>query len=163
MTGVQTCALPIWIYNHGYWGNNFEYSKEQTLSFDKETQWGAQNIGVLNIFKEGYSLELMKKNFDTFYKMMEDNENVEFLIYYPPYANLWWNYAQEYQSIEAILGFKEYIYSKITNLDNVKLYDFQTDKSIIENLDNYKDMVHFSPEISRKIIQDIKLGKNVIN
>ncbi|MGL5901711.1 MAG: hypothetical protein ACRCZO_03430 [Cetobacterium sp.] len=152
-----------WIDTYGYWGDNFKYSKESTLSFDKETQWGAQNSAVLNQFQNGYSLELMKKNFDAFYELLKDNENTEFLIYYPPYANLWWNYAREYGCEETILKFKKYISYKIIDLKNVKLYDFQDEQDIITNLDNYKDMVHFSPLISKKIIKNIRRDKNRIN
>lgn len=149
-----------WIYNYGYWGNDFKYSKENALSFDRETQWGAQNITVLNIFKEGYSLELMQKNFDSFYEILKNNENTEFLIYYPPYANIWWDYAKEYDCEETILEFKKYINNKVRNLKNVKLYDFQYEKNIVQNLNNYKDMVHFSPNISKKIAEDIRANKN---
>lgn len=151
-----------WLDKYGYWGDDFEYSEESTLSFDKETQWGAQNSAVLNQFRSGYSLELMKKNFDSFYELLKDNKNTEFLIYYPPYANLWWNYAREYRCEEIILAFKKYVNDKISDLNNVKLYDFQKEENIIANLDNYKDMVHFSPAVSKIIIQDMKVDKNIV-
>lgn len=153
-------ADSYWIDTYGYWGDDFKYSKESTLSFDKETQWGAQNSAVLNQFENGYSLELMKKNFDAFYELLKDNESTEFLIYYPPYANIWWDYAREYACEETILKFKEYISYKTTNLKNVKLYDFQKVDSIVANLDNYKDMVHFSPSISKTILQDMKVDNH---
>lgn len=41
------------------------------------------------------------------------------------------------------------------NLKNVKLYDFQKVDTIVENLDNYKDMVHFGPSVSKTIVQDM--------
>ncbi|MGL5355410.1 MAG: hypothetical protein ACRDAQ_02495 [Cetobacterium sp.] len=145
-----------WIDVYGYWGDDFEYSEQNTKSFDKTTQWGAQNTAALNAFKDGYSLELMKKNFDAFYELLKNNENTEFVIYYPPYASLWWDYAKQYGCEEQILEFKTYIASKTANLSNVKLYDFQNDKNIVSNLNNYKDMVHFSPEVSKRIIEEIR-------
>lgn len=152
-----------WIENHGYWGNNFKYSKENTLSFDESTQWGAQNMGAVQIFKDGYSLELMKKNFDATYEMFKNNTEIEFLIYYPPYANIWWDYAERYNAKDTIVEFKEYANEKLKSLKNVKVYDFQNRSDIVNNLDNYKDMVHYSPEINKKIVEDIKMDKNRVS
>lgn len=152
-----------WIERYGYWGDNFKYSKENTLSFDTNTQWGAQNMGAVQIFKDGYSLELMKKNFDATYDIFKNNTQTEFLIYYPPYANIWWDYAEKHNAKNTIVEFKEYVNEKLKSLKNVKVYDFQNRSDIVNNLDNYKDIVHYSPEINKKIIKDIKMDKNRVS
>lgn len=152
-----------WISNHGYWGDDFTYAKEQTLSFDNNTLLGAQNIGILNELKSGYSLEFMKKNFDATYDIFKNSTQTEFLIYYPPYANIWWDYAEKYNAKDTIVEFKEYVNEKLKSLKNVKVYDFQNRRDIVNNLDNYRDMVHYSPEINKKIIKDIKMDKNRVS
>lgn len=152
-----------WLNTYGYWGDDYKYSKENTLNVNKDNKYGARNIGAIKLFEDGYSFELMKKNFDIFYELLKTNEDIEFLIYYPPYASLWWDYARKYNCEETILEFKKYVNGKLAFLTNVKLYDFQNEESIVSNLDNYKDMVHFSPNISKRIVEDINFNKNRVH
>ncbi|MGL4909781.1 MAG: hypothetical protein ACRC4J_01090 [Cetobacterium sp.] len=145
-----------WIDTHSYWGDNYNYSKENVLSFDSNTQWGAQNLGAIKGMKEGYSLEKMKNNFDLFLELTQQNKNIEYTIYFPPYASLFWYFIEKYDSLDTILEFKQYVLEKTTLTNNIKVHDFQNNFEIIENLDNYKDMVHYGPKINNKILELIK-------
>lgn len=154
--GIRNKSNLNWINKNGYWGDNFIYSKENTLSHDINTQWGAQNVTAINIFKEGYSFSLMKQNFDAFFKLIENSPQIKYYIYFPPYAYLWWEYAENCNCSSNILAFKNYVIDKTSTLENVFIFDFQDNKNITENLNNYKDIVHFSPIVSKMIVEEIK-------
>lgn len=144
-----------WIETHGYWGDIVgEFSKERTKDLGN-----VQNEVMIQFFIEKYALKKMKKNFDSFFKIIDSNSDVKYIIYFPPYASIFWNLANEYENIDIILDFKEYVYSKLENKTNIEIHDFHFDYSVVENLDNYKDMVHYSPDINKKIILDIKSKK----
>ena len=60
--------------------------------------------------------------------------------------------------LNTILKFKEYMFNKLITLENVSLYDFQIAKEITHNLNNYKDLTHYSQNISFWIIDQISNG-----
>ena len=144
-----------WIYYWSYWGDQYIYSEENTLNFDKNTQFGGQNLGALKESKNGFIYDLMKKNYDEFLKIVNKNENIEYIIYFPPYSSLYWYILEKYDNLENILKFKKYVYLKSKNIKNIKLYDFQYDESIINNLNNYKDSVHYGDFINKEILKRI--------
>ena len=123
------------------------------------TQFGGQNLGVVRRSKSGYKLEIMKENFDEFLKIVNENKNIEYIVYLPPYAILYWYALDRYNSLENVLEFKKYIYEKTKNLKNISIYDFQDREDIIDNLNNYKDAVHYGPFINKKIIEEINKTK----
>lgn len=145
-----------WIYNHSYWGKGFKFSEENLLTFDSNTQFGAQNLGTMKEIKAGYKYEILKYNFDEFLKIVEKNKNIKYIIYLPPYSSLYWYFLEKYDTLKEVLKFKKYIYEKVKEYDNVCIYDFQDRVDIVNNLNNYKDSVHFSDLISKKIIGEIK-------
>ncbi|MGL6098585.1 MAG: hypothetical protein ACRC0G_03055, partial [Fusobacteriaceae bacterium] len=145
-----------WIDTHSYWGNDYVYSINNTLNFDINSHYGAKNIGTINTIKNGYSLKKMKNNFDLFLELTQQNKNIEYTIYFPPYASLFWYFIEKYDSLDTILEFKQYVLEKTTLTNNIKIHDFQNNFEIVENLDNYKDMVHYGPKINNKILELIK-------
>lgn len=153
-----------WIEKKSFWGDMFTYSEENTLCFDSNTQFGGQNIGIAMESKRGYNLKIMKENFDEFLKIVNENKNIEYVIYLPPYAIFYWYALDRYNSLENVLKFKRYIFEKSKDLKNISIYDFQDREDIIDNLNNYKDAVHYGPFINKKIIEEIKITKpNVYN
>ena len=151
-----------WILKWSYWGDKYNFSENQLLFFGKNTQWGAQNIGMLEISKKGYDLEKMKVNFNEFLKIVGENKNIEYKIYFTPYSSLYWYIIKETNNLEVILEFKKYVVEEIKKYPNITLYDFQLENNIVNNLDNYKDSIHFSPKINYEIIKRIKENKNKI-
>lgn len=148
-----------WIEKKSFWGDMFTYSEENTLCFDPNTQYGGQNLGIAKESKSGYNLKIMKENFDEFLKIVNENKNIEYIIYLPPYAILYWYALDRYNSLENVLEFKKYIYEKTKDLKNISIYDFQDREDIIDNLNNYKDAVHYGPFINKRIIEEISRAK----
>lgn len=131
-----------------YWGNQFEYSEKILLN----------SIIDLKIKKEPLNQELLNrmiKNIDKTLEIICKNKNIDFKIYFPPYSSLYWDYnSHEVTYLKA----KEYFKMKSLSLEKLSVYDFQEDELIINNFDNYKDTVHFRPEISKEIIFKIKMN-----
>ena len=148
-----------WIYTWSFWGNQFTFSEENTLCFNEKLQFGAQNLGVIKEVRKGYDDKILKYNVDEFFKIVEKTPNIDYKIYFPPYSILYWYALDRYNCLESVLSFKKYIYLKGKKYSNVFIYDFQDDISVIENLNNYKDSVHFSDLISKKITYELVTKK----
>ncbi len=148
-----------WIYTWSFWGNQFTFSEENTLCFNEKLQFGAQNLGVIKEVRKGYDDKILKYNVDEFFKIVEKTPNIDYKIYFPPYSILYWYALGRYNCLESVLSFKKYVYLKSREYPNVFIYDFQDDISVIENLNNYKDSVHFSDLISKKITYELVTKK----
>ena len=60
------------------------------------------------------------------------------------------------------MEFKEYIYNSLLSYDNVKIYDFQSEKNIIYDLNNYKDLYHYHERINTWLLQQIKVNNYLV-
>ena len=58
------------------------------------------------------------------------------------------------------IKFKRYLAA--LNIDNLNIFDFQCATSITSDLNNYKDITHFSPEINKYIISSLKNDRHLI-
>ena len=144
-----------WIYTWSFWSNRANFSEKNTLDFDKNTESGAQNLGIIREAKQGYNIEIMKNNFDALLEIIKKTPHIEYRVYFTPYSILYWCILDKYDSLNAVIEFKKYVYYKSKRYPNIFLYDFQDRHVIIENLDNYKDAVHFKGEINKEIIKEI--------
>jgi hypothetical protein len=86
--------------------------------------------------------------------------DVQFYIFLPPYSLACYKLeANCNTSFESHLKIRKIMVGKLTSLPNVSIYDFETDLSITGNLDNYKDLTHYSQHINNDII--LKMKNNV--
>ncbi len=146
-----------------YWGNNYEYSREIVLE-----QW--ENINFPEDNRRGgdggeYALNLLKANFDrNILSLVEDNPEVRFIFFYPPYSVLQHGYWYRYDAVKFYneLEIKRYIFEQLKGCDNAELHDFQSDKRLTFILDNYKDLAHYRPEYNEYIIEAIQEKKYMV-
>jgi hypothetical protein len=148
-------------YNHMFeWQNNYQknFNLENVIN-----NWKSRDI-KFNHKKTSWNLQQLETNFDNnLYKILVENKNTKFIIFFPPYSILTYKDWQEKESLDTILKFKEYIYNKLVFLENVNLYDFQIAKDVTHNLANYKDITHYSQNINFWIIEQIDDGNFLLN
>lgn len=77
----------------------------------------------------------------------------------PPYSMLWWDSAYVNGQLEKQFYILDRIFSELSAYENVELYFFQDEEDIVCNLDNYMDMVHYSPEINQYMLEQMAAGK----
>ncbi len=51
----------------------------------------------------------------------------------------------------------------MTACENVKVYFFMAEKDIVCNLDNYMDMIHYTPGINQFMLEQLGLQKYLVN
>ena len=104
-------------------------------------------------------LSVCQDNLDNILPFIRDNQDTEFIIYFPPYSMLYWEQRVLYRDLEKMLQLYYYTMEELLEYPNVTLYDFQNEWDIITNLDNYMDMAHHRPEYNRYIFECIKNGE----
>ena len=77
--------------------------------------------------------------------LVKNNPDITFKLFYAPYpiVNHFSFYRKNPQYLEERAKFKEAVYEKISQYDNVQLYDFQTESTITYVAKNYMDSVHY--------------------
>lgn len=148
-------------YNHMFeWQNNNQKNFTLERVIDNYNNRDKQ----FSHHKNSWNLIQLENNFDNnLYKLIIENKNTKFIFFFPPYSILTYKDWEEKDSLDTILKFKEYIYNKLITLENVSLYDFQIAKEITHNLNNYKDITHYSQNISFWIIDQIYDGNFLLN
>lgn len=89
---------------------------------------------------------------------------IEFIFFFPPYSLAY--HKKEYQVNQVgfyeDMKFRKIMLEELTKIKNVKIFDFETDLNIIANLDNYKDLNHYSNHVNDYMIKCISKQKQLI-
>lgn len=152
-TGVSTDADKPW-----YWADKYEFS-------EKASTGGLDPANINRDFKQvPRTLEGMRRSFEgNLLPLLRAHPDVRFSLVYPPYSALVWkDFAQRHQ-VEVTLAFKRDVFDAVRTLPNVALYDFQPRSEWVANFDNYKDIYHFSPAISRAMLEAIARGQDRVD
>ena len=137
-----------------YWADECAFSKEAVLR-------GLDLANINRDFRQPpRTLEGMMASFENnLLPLFRAHPEVRFSLVYPPYSALVWKDFQQRNQVAVSLAFKRAVFDAVRNLSNVALYDFQARLDWVTDLNNYKDIYHFSPRISREMLEAIADGK----
>lgn len=124
---------------------------------------------VLNQYIRKHSVSPMNPQ-DTYIKECEDNIRVitemvtahpdtEFVFFFSPYSFVWWDNIYRYGDTEAYIFNMKKCCEELLSYDNVRVFYFLTDEDTVTNLDNYMDVLHFSPEVNKHVVDMISEGE----
>ena len=83
-------------------------------------------------------------------------------ILFSPYSVYFWSMLLDTGKLEGYLNRRAELAEAVERrCPFVRIHDFQGDESIICDLDNYKDITHFSPKINLLILDGVKSGSHV--
>lgn len=130
-----------------YWINDYQYNDYS-------------NVPIKQLSDE--EKEIIDKNVSGLINTIKMNPDTNFKIFIPPYSIIYWYLNKGEGKIIYQLDVQLYVYKKLLKFENVKIYYFQNDLNIVENLDNYKDYSHYSESISEYILAAIANEKNIL-
>ena len=90
--------------------------------------------------------------------LVEENPDIQFYFYYPPYSIAWW--AKNYRSgtLLAQVDCYRIATEMLLEHENVRLFAFENDYDLITDLNNYVDYIHYVPAICDRILMDMHQG-----
>ncbi len=165
--GVLMEKIPYLIANSlmGDYDENNSYNWAQWKEFNSDMILGLyiRKPSVSEMKPRDYYEDLLRKNLDLLTDRITAHPETEFYIFVPPYSMLWWDNIYREGDTEAYLYNMEQAMKTLLEYENVKMFYFQNDREIITDLENYMDILHFSPEINRYICDSLIAGKCQVN
>lgn len=165
--GVLMEKIPYLIANSlmGDYDENNSYNWAQWKEFNSDMILGLyiRKPSVSEMKPRDYYEDLLRKNLDLLTDRITAHPETEFYIFVPPYSMLWWDNIYREGDTETYLYNMEQAMKTLLAYENVKMFYFQNDREIITDLENYMDILHFSPEINRYICDSLIAGKRQVN
>lgn len=94
--------------------------------------------------------------------LAQANPDVTFNIFFTPSSSVFWYGMLRTKQLNAQIDAEKLAASLLVNQKNIRLYGFADRIDITANLDNYMDSLHYSPEISDKIIEMVKTSEGLL-
>ena len=141
------------------WGGEKSFSKDVALS---NYTRGYVDLNQIQLEDPAIYQDKILNNIADLKCLVQSAGKTEFVFILPPYSMLWWD-ASYVNGIlgERTLALKAFM-EEVLPLENVKAYYFQADRDVICNLDNYMDLVHYTPEINQMMLEAVVNGENEI-
>lgn len=87
--------------------------------------------------------------------LLEAHPDTEFVFYLPPYSILYWEKRNALGAFRPLMESLRTVIGECLKYDNVRIYSYMWDKDIILNLDNYRDILHFTAPVASRILVEI--------
>ncbi len=113
---------------------------------------------------------ITKKDYITIKNNIEQNvtnladkyPNIDFYLFYPPYSIYYWDKLKQQGTLDKNLDCIEYATKLLLKYPNIYLFSFLDEYDIITNLNNYKDIRHYSERINTLMLVKMKNNENII-
>lgn len=149
------------------------YKNKELFDYNRMYEWQGKeekSFTLKNVMKDwsqrrkekiqGEDFFFMRHSFEVnFLEILKKNPHINFTLFFPPYSILEYCNLEEKELFTDMIQFKQFIYERLNLLKNVKIYDFQVNNTIIMNLENYKDMRHYSQDVNSWMLEQIQSNK----
>jgi len=153
-------TMDDWIKGHKFMHN---HSKQNITKMDKEIKKIATNIPSLPKKYNYYATKLKYPDIDKYIlPIVKKYKNVEFDIFFPPYSTYFYAKSKIDKSIRYIYA-RKYLVDKAKKNQNVKIFGFDNNYEIVNNIYNYKDYGHYRAEVNDYIIKSIIDKKHMLS
>ncbi len=111
---------------------------------------------------EGYGYEAMVRHFERDVAgLVTRHPDVTFDIYFPPYSILQFVAMRDASpaTLKIVTDLTAHIAQRLSQLPNVRLYDFRAIKAVTHDLGNYSDVIHHSPVVDAMVLGWLASGE----
>lgn len=129
---------------------------------DMENLLQESESGDVKAFEESEEYRMCEDNLENIIPVIEAHPETEYIVFYPPYSILYWEEQVVSGRLTRILEIYKYSIERLLPYENVRVFYFQDEEEMITNLDNYRDLCHYTPQINRYIFECIRDGEKEI-
>lgn len=140
------------------WTDQYTFSRQLALKSYRQRYEGMNSLRM-----KAPELKVLIRNFDThILPAFKQSPETEFIVFYPPYSYLFWlnEVHQRDLGLEKLAAFKRHVHESLQGMDNVRVYDFQSESDITFDLDNYRDAWHYHNRVSKLVMEAIGDDRN---
>lgn len=134
--------------NINTWHHQFTYSEAnmwsqwRPVSCQKRTRDDA-----VQAYVEGFQINILS--------LIEAHPDVNFYLFYPPFSILRSIRYEQNGFMDLMLEAKRAIFSQLSELPNVKLFDFLVAEEVTTDLNHYRDFGHYSRDVNAWMLDQI--------
>ena len=92
--------------------------------------------------------------------LAKEHPETTFIYYFPPYSMAYWGGLREEGELKKNLDLIKVAASLMLECDNIHVYCYGYRTDLTSNLDNYRDVAHYCPEINDLIEEEIAAMEN---
>lgn len=140
-------------------GRAYDWSEGKEFSARKAMEAYDRPAEICEARDFSGSIEYIHRNVEELAKQIESHPETTYRFFFPPYSMNWWDCAYVNGELEEKFYILEHTIPMLLSYENVEVYYFQNNAQIISNLDNYMDLVHYSPEINQYMLDCIAAGE----
>ena len=104
----------------------------------------------------------VRSNLEVMGRWFTENPDIQFSLFLSPYSMLFWDKAMRLGEVDALLAAAEEVCTALLEYDNVNLYGYLMDREFVEDLDNYCDHIHHSPDMGERLLMKMAAGEGLI-
>lgn len=136
------------------WSGDDEYSAEKALEGKTSFTPARSQPGLTEEEKQ-----MVEDNIEAnVVRTAREHPKTIFLYYFAPYSAAYYGKCMEDGTFEKLEEAEQLATKAILACDNIRLFLFSSDTDTTMNLANYKDMGHYSPEVSSLILERLHLA-----
>ena len=141
-------------------GDSYNWAQWKTFSEDMILSHYVRQPSIAPMQPADAHQEYLDANIALLTKQITAHPETEFIIFVPPYSILWWDNIYRTGETESYLYNMEVALKELLTYENVELHFFLNDRTIVTDLNNYMDTLHFSKEVNHYIYNCLKDGSH---
>ena len=142
--------------NYRYWDDNWTYGAEAV----KLTYPRPETISPKVQISEADRKNIHENITQNVTSLAAANPETEFYLFITPYSIYYFDRAYRNGSLDKNIDAEQYIVEMLLEYPNIHVFSFFDEYDVICNLDNYKDIAHYSEEINSQMLVWMKEGKH---
>lgn len=140
-------------------GQAYDWSHDKEFGAAKAMQ--AYQKPTENLEEQDFSQDIpvIAQNIESLALQISSHPDTRYRILFPPYSMMWWDCAKVNGNLEKQFYILEQVMPVLLSLPNVEVYYFQDEEAIVCNLDNYMDMIHYTPQVNQYMLEQMVVGE----
>ncbi|MDE7224250.1 MAG: hypothetical protein K2O34_10785 [Acetatifactor sp.] len=143
-------------------GHAYDWSADKEFSASKAMQAYDKPAEIRLMSDDTEWMDKLSVNLQMIDREIAGHPEVEYVLFFPPYSMLWWDSGYVNGLGEEYFAILEQVFPRLLSYENVRLFYFQDQQEIVCNLDNYMDMIHYSPDVNQYMLQCFSDGSNEV-
>ncbi|MBQ8822602.1 MAG: hypothetical protein IJZ82_08170 [Lachnospiraceae bacterium] len=145
-------------------GHAYDWSADKTFGAAKAMTAYAKPEDSGTVESRDFSSEkaLIGQNIESVISEIKSHPEVEYTVMFPPYSLLWWDCGYVNGEREKYGYILEQVLSELLECENATVHFFMAEKDIVCNLDNYMDMIHYTPQINQYMLDGVAQGTHEV-
>ncbi len=141
-------------------GHAYDWSADKTFDAAKAMAAYAKPADDSIVEPGDFSsdVDIIAENIQAVVLEIQTHPETEYTIMFPPYSMLWWDCGYVNGDSEKYLYVLEQVLPTLLECENATVHFFMAERDIVCNLDNYMDMIHYSPQINQYMLDGVVQG-----